>query len=745
MSKIIRLLALKRTSIVIFIFVLILMENFGNYSGISPQTSQHFTPDFHISSAELSGDATTSTASVAYDEQIGITFTQSFASISYNVTAVAQQDVNGYGPAYLLNGLTNLGYWYQIGLSWDWPQLSGGYDAGFHMNYNVFDSTGVVVLPASGTGGSMNLSGTVNQGDSVGLSLSFSNGNVLMNVIDWNTSATAQVTYSSEGATQFIGLSAPSDSQGFFTGLMTEQYHSSPYTGNEQKVTYSDSTFGLSSGILWIDEYNVNNLQSQFQGNSGIISFSSNPTKLQSYSLSGATESANANNLITGSVNSVQLTLSYSVVGGGISYSAPVFSYVSDGFQQSSTLTTSPTVYSLDSGTSWSITSKLLGSTSIERWLTNQIVSGSAISATTINLAYYHQFLVMFAYSVLGGGSSYAAPTATAVQFGSKISIASGQKAWVDAGSPYSFTNPLAGSTKAERWEASNSSSSNGQISSSTTISPIYYHQYVATAGFIVTNGGLPPVEPTLISESFGATYSSSLVTTPRSYWMDVGSNYNISNVITSSQERWVSNSSTAGTITAPLSLDLKYDYQYYLTFQSSAQAGGTVDPSSEWISAGNSISISSNANPGWKFESWTGSGSGSYSGSTNPTTITVRAPITENATFYVGLTIDMTSDGTVSYSYGNSGTELSTQAVAYVPPDTTVTLNGNPSSFLYKLDSWSGAATGSSPQTTVTVVSPSTVEAHFGFDFVNASAIIAVIIVAIIGVAAAMMRRKSN
>ena len=55
-----------------------------------------------------------------YDEQLGTTFTQNFASITYNVTAVAQSDTNGYGPAYLLNGLGSTGYWYQVGISYDW-------------------------------------------------------------------------------------------------------------------------------------------------------------------------------------------------------------------------------------------------------------------------------------------------------------------------------------------------------------------------------------------------------------------------------------------------------------------------------------------------------------------------------------------------------------------------------------------------------------------------------------------------
>ena len=56
-----------------------------------------------------------------YDEQIGITFAQSFNSIAYNVTALAQSDTDGYGPAYLLNGLSDGGYWYQIGISSLWP------------------------------------------------------------------------------------------------------------------------------------------------------------------------------------------------------------------------------------------------------------------------------------------------------------------------------------------------------------------------------------------------------------------------------------------------------------------------------------------------------------------------------------------------------------------------------------------------------------------------------------------------
>ena len=428
-----------------------------------------------------------------------------------------------------------------------------------------------------------------------------------------------------------------------------------------------------------------------------------------------------------------------------MSYSAPIFSYISDGFQQSATLTTSATVYSLDSSTSWSITNEL------SRLNVNRKMDDKPNDIWKQSFGGSDQFHVLpsILRHVCLHGCRRWERVHCSYNYGSSVwfedlSVSSEQKAWVDATSEYSYTNPLAGSTQSERWQAGNSSST-GRISSSAPISPIYYHQYAVSAGFTITNGGSPPAGPTFTSESFGATYSSALEGAQASYWPDAGSNYNVSSVIISSQERWIANSSTAGTVTSQLSLNFIYDHQYYLTMQG-PQTGGTVNPSSEWVNEGNSISISNMASQGWKFEFWTGSGVGSYSGNTNSTTINVQAPITENATFYVGLTISTPSDGSVSYSYGNSSSiQVSAQAEVYVPLGTSVTLNANPSSFLYKLNSWGGAATGSAPQTKVMVDSPLTVEVQFGYNFVNIGAIIAVIIIAVIGIAVVMKRRKSS
>jgi hypothetical protein len=45
-------------------------------------------------------------------------------------------------------------------------------------------------------------------------------------------------------------------------------------------------------------------------------------------------------------------------------------------------------------------------------------------------------------------------------------------------------------------------------------------------------------------------------------------------------------------------------------------------------------VSIRAYPDSGYNFTNWTGSGTGSYSGTDNPATITMGGPITENATF---------------------------------------------------------------------------------------------------------------
>jgi hypothetical protein len=243
-----------------------------------------------------------------YDEQIGMTFTQNFTSMAYNVTAVEQTDPTlGTGPGYLLSGVSTAGYWYQVGLSWDWSP-----GAGFAMSYEVFDSSGNSIYPSNGGGGLLGFSGTVNPGDNVTLDLYFNgSGQVVMLADDARTDASAQVTYAAEGSASFVGQpSSDANSNGFFTGLMTEWYHGAPYYSNPQEVLYS-SNLSLSSAWLWMDEFNANSNQLLFASNAtALTTFSSNPEQLQGFSYTGITEFADASEFITGAASNSTTTTS---------------------------------------------------------------------------------------------------------------------------------------------------------------------------------------------------------------------------------------------------------------------------------------------------------------------------------------------------------------------------------------------------------------------------------------------------
>ena len=71
---------------------------------------------------------------------------------------------------------------------------------------------------------------------------------------------------------------------------------------------------------------------------------------------------------------------------------------------------------------------------------------------------------------------------------------------------------------------------------------------------------------------------------------------------------------------------------QYYLTMAHGT--GGTVSPASGWKNSGAAFSIRAWPATNYSFDSWTGTGTGSFSGTTNPVPITMGGPITETATF---------------------------------------------------------------------------------------------------------------
>src|SRR5436190_13607194 len=71
-----------------------------------------------------------------------------------------------------------------------------------------------------------------------------------------------------------------------------------------------------------------------------------------------------------------------------------------------------------------------------------------------------------------------------------------------------------------------------------------------------------------------------------------------------------------------------KFGTQYYLTMN--AGTGGKVSPYSSWRTSGTNVSISATPSTGYSFSNWTGSGTGSYTGTDNPRSITMTGPISE-------------------------------------------------------------------------------------------------------------------
>ncbi len=192
-----------------------------------------------------------------YDEQLGMTLVDNYTALGYNVTAVAQTSgTSGTGPAYLLNGYSNTGYWYQVGLSWNWATSYFGYSPNeFLINYEVFAPNGTSIYPSGGGGGLLALNGPVNEGDIILLNLYFKNNTVVFLVKDWNTGAVGSTTFPAYGATEFVGNPYSTATDGFFTGLMTEWYGNDSSFPIQQQVTYSPYGAITSPAWLWADEF----------------------------------------------------------------------------------------------------------------------------------------------------------------------------------------------------------------------------------------------------------------------------------------------------------------------------------------------------------------------------------------------------------------------------------------------------------------------------------------------------------
>jgi rhamnogalacturonyl hydrolase YesR len=157
--------------------------------------------------------------------------------------------------------------------------------------------------------------------------------------------------------------------------------------------------------------------------------------------------------------------------------------------------------------------------------------------------------------------------------------------------------------------------------------------QVTMTVSYSVLGSG-SPTAPAFHYALKGTSNSLTLTKTAKAVSVDLGSTWSVTpNPLggSTTSQRWYSTQALTGTASAT-TIVFSFQHQYYLTMKVSGL--GSVTPSSGWQNAGANVTITATANSGHKFKSWKGTGTGSYTGTKNPATITMNAAITETATF---------------------------------------------------------------------------------------------------------------
>ena len=335
------------------------------------------------------------------------------------------------------------------------------------------------------------------------------------------------------------------------------------------------------------------------------------------------------NNAVTlgATFTQVTQTLTTNVASGTGSVSPNCPSGCSEPFGSPISLTATPTSgFTLSS---WTVNGASCsgGSTS------NPCTFAMPNNAVTVSVAFTSSTVTMTVrYSVAGGGTP-TAPVFHYVFGGVSKSLTlkkTAIKVKADGGSPWSVTpNPLTGSTSAERWETNSPSGT----ASTTSILVVFYHQTLQTLSYQVVGGGTPSA-PSFQSSQIGAPTSVTLTNTATETWFDYGAAWTVTNPLGGSSERWFSSQVTSGTIGSASATAFSYQHQYSLTLVANPSTAGTVSSKSGWHNAGSKVAIKATAKTGHTFLSWSGSGTGSYTGTNNPTTITMNSAIVETANF---------------------------------------------------------------------------------------------------------------
>jgi hypothetical protein len=323
------------------------------------------------------------------------------------------------------------------------------------------------------------------------------------------------------------------------------------------------------------------------------------------------------------------VTFTYTVKGGGTGYSAPQVVYHYLGANTSTAVGVSVWV---DAGSPYVYVNPLQGSSSTERWYTF-MASGQIVSAGTVTVVYYHQFLLTLTYSVVYGGTP-PSPTINVTEEGYATTVAiaqSGSAAWVDAGTAYIapsvLFNPSA--PNQERWV--NLTSTSGTVDSASHVNLIYVHQYYVELEVNVPGSG--SVSPA--SGWYNATSTITISAAPQAGWRFEGWSGVGAASYTGNQTPWAISVTSPLTDTAVfypgVDISVATGGSVTYTYQGGSGTVGGGSKAVVYVQPGATITLVEKPTPIiYLAEGFT------YNGATLPsnTTITVTKPISVSADF---------------------------------------------------------------------------------------------------------------
>lgn len=214
-----------------------------------------------------------------------------------------------------------------------------------------------------------------------------------------------------------------------------------------------------------------------------------------------------------------------------------------------------------------------------------------------------------------------------ATKFSSMQYYDTGTSSWVDA-TPMTFTAPdtLCGTIPV----------------ADLTGTPILLGAQPVTVSFSAT--GYSPDSTGVALTVDGVAYSASELPVSFSWLPGSVHTYSWSATVSTTeagkQYAWSSTSGAgvtamSGTVSAPSgggTVAGSFAVQYYLGM--TVSGSGSVSPPAGWFGAGSSFSVTATPSSGATFTSWTGTGTGSYTGTANPASITMSGPVNETAAF---------------------------------------------------------------------------------------------------------------